>query len=72
MIDNSISVYFIDATPMLDGLVMVRQCLWIAVVVSITTLSNMSYFTLWALTMNRPALTVTTTSVSSGKILLTV
>lgn len=60
------------AGPMLDVKVMVRQCLWIAVAVSTTTLYNMSFFMLWVLTMNRRAVTVTATFVSSGRISLTV
>lgn len=50
----------------------VRLCLWVARVVCTTTLSSMSCSTPSASIMNRPALTGTTTSGCTGKILLMV
>ncbi|KAL0188844.1 hypothetical protein M9458_015943, partial [Cirrhinus mrigala] len=46
--------------------VMARPCLWPVMAAFTTTLCSMSFSTLLASTMNRPVVTVTITSKSSG------
>lgn len=56
-----------DAIPMLDVVGMPKLCLSIEMVAFIIIQFNMSFFMLWASTMNSVAVTVTITSALCGR-----